>query len=72
MNCKSVSKIVLAQRENHPMSRLNELELSKPDDELDESGESFDSRFDKEFGTGTDVFSFDEYLERMRRMAEFK
>lgn len=39
---------------------------------LDEDEESFDSRFDKEFGTGTDVFSFDEYLERMRRMAEFK
>lgn len=41
--------------------------------QIDEDAEeTFDIRFDKKFGTGTDVFSADEYLKRMKEMREFK
>ena len=32
----------------------------------------FDKRFDEEFGTGTDVFTIDEYLERLDEMIKFE
>lgn len=34
--------------------------------------DDFDKRFDEKFGTGTDVFTVEEYLKRMKEMAEFK
>lgn len=40
---------------------------------LDEDAEEdFDTRFDEKFGTGTDVFSADEYLKRMKQMRDFE
>lgn len=44
-------------------------DLQQLDEDMEET---FDLRFDEKFGTGTDVFSADEYLKRMKEMREFK